>query len=194
MRPLVSLAVFVIANVAWCADLELAALEILSAEPVGIDNCFIDNNGDGVRDGTTAGISMAEVHAITNRADVLALAAQLDADAQRPPEVDRVAYMTGWSESIDADGTPLRWRTHASPYDPAVDAANRETERLAAQADRLALRALKDAISTNINDVQAITGTTAQQLTALRRELTDSNQTQREIVRILRRMMKDDTP
>jgi hypothetical protein len=63
-----------------CAyDRENAALQILTGQPVGSKNCFIDNNGDGVRDGTTAGISMAAIRAITNRADVVALCQQKDA-------------------------------------------------------------------------------------------------------------------
>jgi hypothetical protein len=70
--------------------------------------------------------------------------------------VDRVAYESGWSESIADDGTPLRWRTHDSPYDPAVDAAN----RAAAASTNVNLRAqLRVAIresQTNLVDVLAI--------------------------------------
>lgn len=79
------LAVFVmVANVSVALDLEEAALAILTGKPLGPDNCFVDSNGDGVRDGTTAGISMDAVRAITNRADVIAAA---QAKEQAPQDV-----------------------------------------------------------------------------------------------------------
>ena len=52
----------------WAADLEYVALQVLSP---GAE--FV-SDGSAPRTGTSAGISLATVRAITNRADVLALA------------------------------------------------------------------------------------------------------------------------
>ena len=64
------------------STLEYAAARIL----VGGNRaaCLADFDGDGNADGTVLGHTMDQVRAITNRADVLALAAQMDAEAAAP--------------------------------------------------------------------------------------------------------------
>jgi len=75
-QRIIMLALLLAACLARAADYEAAALQILSGKPIGPGNCFVDNNGDGVRDGTTGGVSLEDVRAITNRADVVALVAK----------------------------------------------------------------------------------------------------------------------
>ena len=103
------------------------------------------------------------------------------AAALAPPEVDRVAYESGWSESIDTNGTPVRWRTHESPYDPAVDAAN----RAAALATNDLARARLRSIARQLKDTS---GTQAQQLTRTRKASLDLCRWLREYA------LKDDLP
>jgi hypothetical protein len=57
-----------VATYATSQDLESCALEVLSGAAISETNCFVDVNGDGVRDGTTAGFTMAQIYAVTNTA------------------------------------------------------------------------------------------------------------------------------
>ena len=85
MRALMILAA-VLAGSALAYPLEDAALLILSPDAA------FSAESDGVRIGTTdPNVSLADVRAITNRADVLALAAELDAHSHRPRESHRRA-------------------------------------------------------------------------------------------------------
>ena len=77
-----ALVFLVISSACHAGDLQLAALEILAGQPTGPDLCFVDNNSDGVRDGVHgSSVTLTEVNAITNRADVIAAAAAHDAPA-----------------------------------------------------------------------------------------------------------------
>ena len=106
----------------YAYDRESAALQILTGKPVGPENCFVDTNGDGVRDGTTAGISMAAIRAITNRADVVALCQQNDA-ATAAAEALRLQTPITFDQSIQFLGAagPAMRGTDGHWYQPVPD-------------------------------------------------------------------------
>jgi hypothetical protein len=196
MKTLIVVALTVFATSVHAADLECAALEILTGQPLSPDNCFFDDNGDGIRDGTTAGITMDSIRAITNRADVLELATAQENASLAPVEIDRIAFDTGWTQKILADGTEILYRHRNSPYNPSVDSSN-ETK---ATSEKLTLKQnldlLKNNIVSNKVQVQAIdssvfTGTQRTQIQNLRRGLLDSIDNQVEMLRLIRQSTRD---
>ena len=112
---------------ALAQDLEAIALEILTGRTLSASNCFMDGNGDGIRDGVKgSNFSIEYVRAITNRADVLALAAELDAAATAPriepngietPVVVIQSATNEWGIGVvaDDDGNLATYIDHQSP-------------------------------------------------------------------------------
>jgi hypothetical protein len=96
--------------------------------------------------GETHGVTYEQILAATNRADVLVAFAATGA----PNEVERVAYTTGWSESIDDDGTPIRWRTHMSPYDPSGDRHRRDQAKSTARETAVDMAVLRTSITNDL--------------------------------------------
>lgn len=126
-----------------------------------------------------------------------AAAAVAEAAMAAPQELSRVSYTNGWSVRILDDGAELIWRHRNPPYDPVVDAAQYAAAVASNAALRVELRALRDTIATNITDCQSIdptawTGAQRVQAQAIRRELIDSNQAMRDVVRMLRAMRRED--
>ena len=129
--------------------MEDAALEILTGRPTGPDNCFIDGNGDGIRDGVYgSGFTIQDVNAITNRADVLALVAAQDAPAIAVAaevaslEIDLVAAVSNvftvtppYNANVVANHRAFLRRQMKALRVIANDAGNTDAERLEAQAD-----------------------------------------------------------
>jgi hypothetical protein len=86
MRRVIELVVAcgLLAACAGAADLEIAALTILTGRPASAGNCFAADAA-GARVGVIGSeFTMSAVRSITNRADVLALAEQKDAEASAP--------------------------------------------------------------------------------------------------------------
>jgi hypothetical protein len=144
------------------ADLEVAALQILAGVPAGRRNCFIDSNGDGVRDGTSAGFTLDQIRAITNRADVLALAAQMDGEARQPtdfpfgiavPDIAKTNVMAG---VVVIDGVVDAVDAHASPFEYAAYTNRIAVRRAERQAIRDALRLEIEDAKTNRQDCVAL--------------------------------------
>ena len=72
---------FATSLIAGAENLELISLEHLTGLSVSPDNCFVDANRDGKWDGTTSGLTMAEVRANTNSPAFAAWLAERNADA-----------------------------------------------------------------------------------------------------------------
>jgi hypothetical protein len=132
-----------IATSCYAYDRESAALQILSGKPVGSENCFTDTNGDGVRDGTTAGIDMAAIWAITNRADVVALCQQMDA-----------AKAAAEKATVDAEDT----RIAKLPSVAAIVAENADLRKKldAAEAKLAIVQATADKAAADVATLKAV--------------------------------------
>jgi hypothetical protein len=116
------------------SDLERTALEVLSGKLYGPHNAFVDSNGDGVIDGTTAGYPLAQIRAITNRMDVLAKAADAAALAAIA-ESNRLATPIKYDQPIQA-----RIEIPAAPdhyYRLSVDQEAGEVVPVEIESDRL---------------------------------------------------------
>lgn len=146
-----------------------------------------------------AGVARAQMSAATDTLtpdQLAAIQAAGAAEAARmmaPTEVDRVAYTSGWSESV-VDGVSVTWRTHLSPYDKAGDEARKAVAVAIVSSNTVDMRALFYEVVTNINDAVTIRTNTAAltfnatysrtqiqalaaQVQALAAELTDANRT-----------------
>lgn len=141
-RVLASIILIIAAPAFAVDDLEVIALRVLSPSALFV------GGGDGQRVGTTdSAVSMEDVRAITNRADVLAayaaaLAAETAPEAHprgiETPVVVIQSVTNGWGIGLAAsdDGDLLTYIDHQSPRpSPEVVAQRIEAER-AAQAQR----------------------------------------------------------
>ena len=149
------LAAFVAATVS-AADLETIALRTLSDDSLAL---FIAND-EGERVSTTVGISIAAVRAITNRADVLALAAEMDAAAVAPQEfangIAVPAETNGWFYSIVPadDGTLVPVLYRQSPVDWAAYEARKAAKLDAVKTNAVDLAQLKIDVAATIDGLQ----------------------------------------
>jgi hypothetical protein len=137
-------------------DLLYAAGRVLGLTGTpGID-WSIGQGGGGWRLYGGGDLTLDDLRAITNRADVLALVAAEALAAITPVEVDRVAYTNGWSVRVLDDGTEVMWKHRNSPYDPAVDAAQEQAARDERRAVRDGFRAEIEDSKTNKASVVAL--------------------------------------
>lgn len=132
------------------ADLEMIALRTLSDDPLAL---FVaDDKGERV--GTTVGISIEAVRAITNRADVLALAAEFDnTPSQILPNLivadDAEIIFGRWQYAQDPDTGELipLGPVHGSPWLSKAERAALKTtavanHKAAKAADKVLLNAI----------------------------------------------------
>lgn len=97
------------------ANLEQAALELLTGQPIGPRNCFAANI-DGELTVVGSNFTMSDIQAITNRADVLALAAAQDA-AVAENVSDRAMMASNFVAHVQAEwgvawtGSPAQMRS-----------------------------------------------------------------------------------